>query len=40
VLAINKDPEAPVFHAADIGIVGEWREIVPVLVDQLRAARA
>jgi electron transfer flavoprotein alpha subunit len=40
VLAINNDPDAPVFAGADIGIVGDWREVVPVLVDQLRAARA
>jgi electron transfer flavoprotein alpha subunit len=40
VLAINNDPDAPIFEAADIGIVGDWREVVPVLVEQLRAARA
>jgi electron transfer flavoprotein alpha subunit len=40
VLAINYDPDAPVFDTADIGILGEWREVVPALVEQLRAARA
>jgi electron transfer flavoprotein alpha subunit len=40
VLAINNDPEAPVFTTSDIGIVGDWREIVPALVEQIRAARA
>jgi electron transfer flavoprotein alpha subunit len=40
VLAINNDPHAPIFEAADIGIVGDWREVLPVLVEQLRAARA
>ena len=40
VLAINNDPDAPVFATSDIGILGDWREIVPALVDQLRAARA
>lgn len=39
VLAINDDPNALVFDTADIGIVGDWREVVPALVDQLRAAR-
>jgi electron transfer flavoprotein alpha subunit len=40
VLAINPNPEAPIFDAADVGIVGEWREVLPRLVEQLRAAGA
>ena len=40
VLAINADPSAPIFDSADVGIVGDWREVVPALVEQLRAARA
>ena len=40
VLAINADPTAPIFDAADAGIVGDWRDVLPLLVDQLRAARA
>jgi electron transfer flavoprotein alpha subunit len=40
VLAINDDPGAPIFECADVGIVGDWREVLPVLVDQLRAERA
>ena len=31
LLAVNQDPEAPVFDAADVGIVGDWREAVPLL---------
>lgn len=31
VVAINRDPEALVFSAADIGIVGDWREVVAEL---------
>jgi electron transfer flavoprotein alpha subunit len=40
VLAINDDAHAPIFASADAGIVGNWREVIPLLVDQLRASRA
>ncbi|HEY5173732.1 MAG TPA: FAD-binding protein, partial [Acidimicrobiia bacterium] len=33
VLAINADPSAPIFDAADVGIVGDWREVLPLLVE-------
>jgi electron transfer flavoprotein alpha subunit len=36
VLAINPDPDALIFDTADIGIVGDWREVLPLLVDALR----
>ncbi len=36
VLAINTDPQALVFDIADIAMVGDWREIVPRLVEELR----
>lgn len=40
ILAINADPQAPIFHGSDIGIVGDWREAVPLLVEELTAHRA
>jgi len=40
VLAINANADAPIFDAADAGIVGDWREVLPLLVEQLRAVRA
>src|SRR5205807_7529498 len=36
VLAINPDRSAPIFDAADVGIVGDWRAVLPLLVDALR----
>jgi electron transfer flavoprotein alpha subunit len=35
ILAINSDRAAPVFQQADIGIVGDWREVLPVLADEV-----
>ena len=35
ILAINKDPEAPIFGVADYGIVATWEDALPVLKEQL-----
>ncbi len=37
ILAINRDPDAPVFGRCDIGIVGDWREAVTLLAGALAA---
>jgi len=35
IVAVNKDPKAPIFEIADFGVVGDVHTVLPALADEL-----
>jgi electron transfer flavoprotein alpha subunit len=36
IIAVNKDPEAPIFELADFGVIGDLFQVVPQLMEDIQ----
>ena len=39
IIAINKDPDAPIFRLADLGVVADALQLLPALIDEVRSRK-
>ncbi|MCK4273248.1 MAG: electron transfer flavoprotein subunit alpha/FixB family protein [Dehalococcoidales bacterium] len=39
IVAINRDPQAPIFQSSDVGITADLKDVLPVLIERIKRAR-
>jgi electron transfer flavoprotein alpha subunit len=39
IIAINRDPKAPIFEIATVGIVGDLFEVIPAIIKEINASK-
>ncbi len=39
IVAVNRDPQAPIFQSADVGIAADLKEVLPILIERIKRAR-
>jgi electron transfer flavoprotein alpha subunit len=40
IVAVNKDPEAPIFSKADLGIVGDMFDVIPAITEEVKKVKS
>jgi len=40
IVAVNKDPEAPIFEIADVAVVANLFDVVPALIEEIKRAKS